>query len=247
MDRKLIYQNNPLLADICGDLIKLKPSLNKLKQAYEALELKEEFNDIIYKELVSKGSSRIAEKYKTELNRQLDKSGITNKNLRMVALSGTEEPLKALGDAITTLKEFKLVPSYASNPRHQVLSVTQITFINDAFIITDEDKESIAEMYCRVYLETDEDHKTYNILLDLQKALAAFEFLKTEKGLPNNTYGMYGQHIHNFFSQSGELQPGSIKWVNGYKAQMEAMHNASMQRQQKEIDHNRAQFQKAGL
>lgn len=238
--RKLIYQDDSLLTDICNDLRKFKPALEKLKAAYAALELTEDFNDSIHKELITKGSARMTEQYKKELNAQLDKSGITNTSLRAVALSGAEEPQMLLSKALQELKEVVLIPSYVTNPRHQVLSLRQISYVDQDFVITDQDRESIAETHCRIYLETEEDHKTYNILLNLQDALAAFEVMKMEKGLPNNIYGAYGQHIHNFFGQDGELQPGSINWVNGYKAQMESMHNASVKRQQKDIAHSKA-------
>lgn len=222
MERKLIHQNDELLTDICNDLQKLKPALTKLKSAYDALELKEEFTDSIYKELITKGASRISNQYRDELNAQLDRSGITNTNLRAVALSGSEAPLKLLEASLRDLKEVNLIPSYAANPRHQTLSLMQVSYLNDVFTVTDLDRESIAEMYCRVYLETEEDYKTYNVLLDLQKALAAYEALKAEKELPKHSFSHYGQYISDFFSQSGVLQPGSVRWINGYKARREA-------------------------
>jgi len=179
--RKRISQNDELLKDICNDLRKFKPALERLRAAYAALELTEEFKDSIYKELVTKGSARMTEQYKKELNAQLDKSGITNTNIRAVALAAAEEPQKLLNTALQELKDVVLIPSYVTNPRHQLLSLKQISYVDHEFVITDQDRESIAEMHCRIYLETEEDHKTYNILINLQKALAAFEAMKLDK------------------------------------------------------------------
>jgi hypothetical protein len=246
-ERVLISQNDSLLLEICSDLRKYTPALNKLKTAYDLLELKPDFSDSLYKELVTSGTSRIIKVYMEDLNKQLDKSGIKNSNIRNVALAGADEPLQRLKDALHELKEVQPVSPYGVNPRSIILPLNQITYLEGAFVITDKDKEVIAETHCRIYLENDEDHKTYNILLDLQKSLKAFESMKVEKGLPNNIYGSYGQHISDFFGQNGELLPGSIDWVNQYQARIDAMNAASVKRQERVAASYQASLDRAGL
>jgi hypothetical protein len=231
-ERELISQNGELLKNIFNDINAFMPALTKVKDAYALLQLTTKFNDSIFKELITDGIGRIVQVYNDELNSQLDKSGITNQNLRAAALRNTDEPLTALRTAVQELKEVNPVPSYVYNARNEVLSLEFISFSNDSFLITDADKEAIAERYCRVYLEDEVDHETYNVLVDLQKSLMAFEKMKTQKGLPQNTFGSFGQRISDFFNQDGEINPSSIKWANEYKATVDALNAASVKRRQ---------------
>lgn len=230
-ERELISHNEELLKTIFSDLKAFVPALNKVKDAYGSLQLKSKFNDSILKELITKGIGRIAQVYMDELNSQLDKSGLTNANLRAVALQNTDYPLNVLRTAIQELKEVNPVSRHAFNPRQETLTLNFISFENEVFIITDVDKEAIAEKYCRVYLEDSRSKEMYDSLKEVQNALQHYVTWMADLGLPRGIYGgSFTDNLDQFFifnQDTSELtiNPNSISWALAYKAERERMAN----------------------
>lgn len=150
--RTLLKENTALAHEIAGDLIKFKPVLADLKRAYDTLELGA-FNQEIFKKLILTGATDTINFYVTTLNDQLDRLGITSSTMRQNTITGHDNIIQTLNQAIAKAKSFR-PEVYSSNGRPK-LSLKFISF-TDRFTVSDEDLEGLLETYCRIYLEEHE-------------------------------------------------------------------------------------------
>lgn len=175
MKRRLVFEDQELLSEILRDLRFFKPSLEKLKTAYESLEIGQ-FTDEILDELVLEGTGKIFERHTKSLNDQLDKTGVVNTKLREFVLQGTDGPKAALREALTELRSIKPEPptSITASARTKVLPLELISFDGERFFISDSDKDWLTEAYCRDYLESEATQDLYARLEIMRDALNDF-------------------------------------------------------------------------
>lgn len=230
MERILIHQNNLLLKEIVGDLRVYLAPLNKLKEAYEALEMGN-FSQKVFEDLISKGTNEIIAAYSKSLNDQLDKTGVVNTKLRGIVLQGSDEPIANLKTALNDLKEVNPQPraSYGTSPRTQLLQLSDIEFEDGGFQVTNE--ESLVERHCRIYVEDEQSKMVYSHLITLQEHLQAYLKLTTSLGLPRGVFGgTIGDNLQNFFQLDPEtlklsIKPTSISWAVNHKAEQARLHS----------------------
>ena len=230
MERILIHQNNSLLKEIVGDLRVYLAPLNKLKEAYEALEMGN-FSQKVFDDLISKGTNEIIAAYSKSLNDQLDKTGVVNTKLRGIVLQGSDEPIANLKKALNDLKEVNPQPraSYGTNPRTQLLQLRDIEHKEGRFQVSDE--ESLLEKHCRIYVEDEQSKMVYSHLMTLQEHLQAYLKLTTSLGLPRGVFGgTIGDNLQNFFQLDPEtlklsIRPTSISWAVNHKAEQARLHS----------------------
>lgn len=173
-ERKLLHQDDALLEKILTDKSKFIPLLNSVKEAYENLEIGD-FTEEIWNEIKANGATKISERYHKALDDDMSRTGVKNKVLRAVVLNGTNEVIDALKIAIDTIYSFE--PKLYSD-RTIKLTYRDISFVDGQFEVTEKDKESILENYCRCYLNPGVATEFYDLMVVAQlayKELAKFD------------------------------------------------------------------------
>ncbi len=174
MEKQLIAEDMTLLKNIESDLKYFTPALLEVKEAYNALDL-QQFDNEVFIKIKNNGYETIRAKAIDDLDSQLLKAGIKNSTLRENSLNALIEPLSRLYNAIEKLKSVQVL---RSNPRSEaVLELTQISFIDDSFIISEAEQEKFAEIHCRTYLSNANHVALVN---DLNSVVALLNKLGTE-------------------------------------------------------------------
>lgn len=219
-ERILLAQDNVLLNEICSDLKHFKPLLENLKTIYESLEIGP-FTNQIYTEIVHSGTKGIAERYRTSIESEIERMGISNSIIKNNIKSGTETLLSQFVTYVSELKKFR--PDTLS--RKKRLNLKYISFNDKGFVITSEDKENILEALCRIYIETDAEHKLYETLNKFIDAFHDFDKNIAAFGLFNNPIANKLGYIAEIFMllENGKykVKPESIRWIINRKAFME--------------------------
>lgn len=167
MERVLLHENEGLLFEICKDLKQYLPHLEQLKKTYENLKLGD-FDNKVLTEIVKSGTVQIEKRFNKSLNNQIDQSGISNSILRENILKGSERLFFEFSEKTKELKRFK--PTTYS--RNNYLKLNVISFENDTFYLSKENKEEILENECRIYIENEKELELYN---NLQNFIAAYD------------------------------------------------------------------------
>lgn len=242
-ERKLIHDNVAMYNAIAGDLNKYMPSLRLLKQAYDALEIGD-FNDAIFSDIKKNGIEKILLDFDKNLQSQLDKSGIKNSNLRRVALEGSETAKANLTNAYEALKTVTIdIPAYGVQ-RSKTLDLKDISFIDGTFKIADP--EQVKEQFCRVYLEDQDDHYIFNVLVHLRNSLNNFSVMAKKFGFG---FALSDSGLQHFFkiNEDGEISinPYSINnakmklpTIKAYNDRQQAMADRRNEQAKKEREQN---------
>ncbi len=229
--RELIFENKALLNVILGDLKQYMPKLTPLKNAYEALEIGA-FTDEIFTDLKKNGIRKVLEQFQTSLEAQLDKSGITNTNLRRVALDGSEAPKIELRNTYEALKNVN-VEIYQFGPhRIKTLDLSEISFIDGNFKVGNP--EAIAENHCRVYLNDSIDKEIFATLKKAKEALLELDLMAEKFKIP---FGLGGSSLVDFFDETDgkmEIKPQSISYVKNLYLQQKAYNDREQNRLKKQ-------------
>lgn len=226
--RILIAQDNSLLNEICSDLPHFKPLLENLKTIYESLEIGD-FTPQIYREIVYSGTGEISKRFRASIESDIGKMGITKSIIKDNVKEGSEALLNQFITFVSELKKFS--PNTYS--REKRLNLKYISFNDKGFVITSEGKENILEFECRIYIETDAEHKIYEALTKFMDAFNEFDKNIIELGLvPNQNANRLGAVAEIFLvPENGKykVKPESIRWAinrknfldRGSKRQME--------------------------
>ncbi len=216
MKRVLLKEDKNLLIEICGDLNQYLPLLNKVKKNYDNLEMGA-FSNEIFKEIVLKGIVGIEDNFTKYLENQIKKMDVTNSVLIQNLLNGCKPLFQKLADSVNELKKFK--PETYS--RHTGLKLKYISFNDEVFCLSINDKEEILEDNCRIYLENEEEKELYDNLTALTEA-----YDKVTENLNNLNYGSNFNAgkglaaIANSFLELNDnkysIIPGSIKFATNY-------------------------------
>ena len=227
-ERILLSQDNSLLNEICSDLKQFKPLLENLKIIYESLEIGD-FTPQIYKEIVYSGTAGISERFESSIESDIKKMGVTKSIIKDNIKEGSETLLNQFVALVNELKRFR--PQTFS--REKRLNLKYISFSDKGFVVTSEDKENILEFECRIYIETDAEHKIYEALTKFMDAFNEFDKNIIELGLvPNLNANRLGVVAEIFLvPENGKykVKPESIRWAinrknfldRGSKRQME--------------------------
>lgn len=167
MERQLIKQDDNLLSQIIGDLKQFKPLLENTKATYEKLELGQFDNDIL-KEIAAGNINAIDKKFFEKCENDFSKLNISNSIIKENLMTGSNEVFNNFFTASYDLRKFR--PQTYN--RSIGLLLSQISFKNDTFICSEEDKEDILENSCRIYLENDKEADLFKNLNDLKEAHA---------------------------------------------------------------------------
>ncbi len=210
MKKQLIYQNDNLLSEIITDLSQYKPLLNAVKTTYEKLQIGNFSNDTL-QEITQRNIDGIDKIYFQKQEDDFSKMGVSNEIIKQNVLNGANDLFNEFLIATNNLKKFK--PTTYS--RHHVLRPNQISFEDNVFYISDENKEHILESCCREYLQSEKDFELYNNLNALIEAydkvsdnLKDLNFMfspQREKGL-----AAVQNVFLKFTENSFEVVPGSI-------------------------------------
>lgn len=225
--RTLIDQNNNLFNDICSDLNQFKPLLNNLKTIYESLEIGE-FTNLVFKQIILSGTQEISNKFRDNIADNVEKLGVTNTLIKNNIISGSETLLEQFITYVDELKKFK--PDVYAGRVHR-LHLKSISHNSKGFVLTAEDKEQILETQCRIYLESEAEHKLHEKLTTLIEAYNSVKENWDELGfLYNPNYSSFLQGLDvikdNFLSFNNgkyEIKPTSIRWAVNQKAEMARM------------------------
>ena len=211
-ERILISQDNSLLNDICSDLKPFKPLLENLKTIYESLEIGS-FTSEIYKEIVYSGTGGISERFNTSIESEIKKMGVSKSIIKDNIASGAETLLNQFTTYVNELKRFR--PDTYS--REKKLNLKYISFNDKAFVITPEDKENILEFECRIYIETDAEHKLYEAINIFLEAFNDFDKNIVELGIITNPIANRLGSVAEIFliPENGKykVKPESIRWA----------------------------------
>lgn len=215
--RILIAQDNSLLNEICSDLRHFKPLLENLKTIYESLEIGP-FSDSIYKEILYSGTGEISKRFRASIESDIKKMGVSKSIIKDNITSGAETLLNQFVVYVNELKRFR--PDTFS--REQKLNLKCISLNEKGFVITSDDKEDILESQCRIYIETDAEHKLYEALNKFLDAFNDFDKNIVELGVITNPIENKLGSVAKIFllPENGKykVKPESIRWAINRKS-----------------------------
>lgn len=216
MKRVLLQQNDSLLAAILTDLQQYRPVLNLVKQTYENLDIGS-FDNAVLKQITVNGIVGIEKTYFEKCESDFKNMNTSNQTIKQNVLNGIDEVFNDFRGATNHFKKFK--PDTFS--RIQNLKPSQISFENGIFYISDEDKESILENGCRIYLENEKEVELYD---NLNKLIKAYDNVRNNLNELqfsfNFNQGKGLTAIENVFLQVNEnsitVVPGAIKFASKF-------------------------------
>ncbi|SFG23936.1 hypothetical protein SAMN04488033_1454 [Salegentibacter agarivorans] len=226
--RTLLKEDLTIWKQMTKDLVKLRPSLQKMKNAYLDLELGE-FSNEIFHDATSNRTAVIRKKYITGIEKELSATGIKSSVVIQPVLNNAENQFNEFLKSIEAVKNFEFPRGYDKHlPKLKLKHITYYDY--DAFEIAQEDQEEILEEHCRLYLEGDQEHETHR---KVKNFLEVFEDLTDHfdkigyqyaSALSDRNKGL-STIASSFFDFQGEkitIKPNSIRWaVSGQKQQIE--------------------------
>lgn len=221
-ERILISQDNELLKSICSDLNQFTPLLINLKKAYESLEIGE-FSQTIYNEIIIIGTGKIAQRFVSSIELDIEKTGVIKSITKENIKKGADTILNEFLECVKGMKKFR-PETYT---REKWLTLNNISFSQKGFHISHDNKENILESQCRIYLNSEQDHNLYE---DLTKFIESFEVIEkhmNEMGVrPSRTTDKISFIKTNFLKFVGdkfEVNPAVIPWANNRKQFVQTM------------------------
>lgn len=218
--RILIKEDLNLFREIATDLKQFMPVLNELKSSFEALEIGALTNDT-FKQIILLGASKQIESYKKDLNSQLDKQGVTSSIIRQNAIKDHENVIERFKKSVDNAKRFQ--PQIYSSNRPK-LSLKFISYEN-GFCISEEDKEMILESCCRIYLETEEEIKLFQVSQNLAEAFNEYLEIFNQTGIQSIDKHYSGSHVLKYDNDNNVMiiNPEGVKGVSNYKKRREEL------------------------
>lgn len=220
-NKKLLKEDIQKFAEISSDLKQFIPHLNELKSSYEALEIGT-FTNTVFKEIVLSGPTKSIEAYVKSLTDQLDKIGIKNSIIRENAIKNHEHVIERFKKALFDAKKFAPETYSANRPK---LSLKFIS-VNDKtgfFHISSHDKEMILESYCRIYLDSKQEVKDFEVIERLRDTFNEYlEIVKSAKVQTHNKYLTLAHALIINNENKAEISPEGVKGLFGFKSRSES-------------------------
>jgi hypothetical protein len=161
-ERKLIFEDNTIYTSLVVHLPRVFRSIGKLKTEYEKLEIGAFDNDV-YQDLITSGAKNIESRYNESLNNTLNGLGAINSQIRANLLSNTETAINDLKNALATFRN--TIPT--STISGHSFPIHLITIVDGLPVLTDDCKEEIKELHCRIYLTSESEFELYAKLENL--------------------------------------------------------------------------------
>lgn len=198
MKRILIHEDNDLAKKIQSDLKTFKPLLDDLKRAYESLEMGS-FKSEILEQLKEQGLKPLEVEYSELIASQLDKSGITLKQIRENMTRGSQKIFQNFARAFEAVKSFE-PKQYGLNQR-PILDYGQISYSDEfgKFHISPEEVEVIKEFHCRIYLENEKEKELYDALNNLRDIQTNIRSILEKAGYSFGRKGYEQNEINDVF------------------------------------------------
>ncbi len=189
-EKILLLEDLDKLKEMVNHVNKLKPHLIDLKQKYEALELGT-FTNLIFQELIKKGTKNIENKYVKFLNKELDNVGIKSTLIRNNLTKESGKQFEFLKQSLSSLKAFK-IPYYGMYKSHQLpLELIFYSDRSEAFYVNDENEKIIKENFCTLYIETFEQKQIYDSFSKIKDAYnELLEITKENSKIKNSFEGL---------------------------------------------------------
>lgn len=214
MERKLIFEDTEKLNNSVRHIQQFVPYLNKVKEAFDKLEIGE-FTNELHKEIINTGTTGIEEAYKTKIKTDIQKIGIASSLIKENLIQGSESVLNDFLENVKSLKRF--FPQVYYSGDLSAVKVQYTSFENGSFIVSEEDKEVLLENHCRIYLETEDEHKLFNALNNLiESSLKVREFIDRPGSFYNPTLSKFDLISKLFLKEINgktEVNPAGIKAV----------------------------------
>lgn len=219
-NRILIKEDQERFVEISKDLKQFMPVLKEIKASFEALEIGEFTNDT-FKQIILLGASKQIESYIKYLNNQLDKQGVTSSIIRQNAIKDHESVIERFKKSVDNAKRFQ--PQIYSSNRPK-LSLKFISYEN-GFCISEEDKEMILESCCRIYLETEEEIKLFQVSQNLAEAFNEYLEIFKQTGIQSINKHYSGSHVLKYDNENNVMiiNPEGVKGVSNYKKRREEL------------------------
>lgn len=213
LERKLLHEDQAIYNSFQSHFPSISCTILALKKDYENLEIGE-FNDGIYKELLAGRITEIEAKYNESLQATLTAIGPLNSQIKSNLLSNTDQFIKKLRDTRNRL----ISSTPASSVTGQPFPLYYITIIEGLPVLTEDNKESIKELHCRTYLQSEIEHEVYEKLGNLSAAYNAL--LKTFDKIGFKQH-FEMNNLEQFYSKDDEsgnltIEPASIKYAIEY-------------------------------
>jgi hypothetical protein len=218
--RFLGSQDDDLLAKILGDRHQFMPLLNRVKAAYLALEIGE-FTSETWEQLKSEGAYFAEARYNQMLNDEIAAAGVKHRVLKRVVLEGTDEYITDLKRAFNDLTAFQ--PSNYSQ-RTEKLQYVDISYDGEDFVVSESDKETIADKYCRVYINPGVEAELYQSLQALLEARDNYKVIADKLGIGWGIKRGFGALDRFFDWREGEptIIPSTVVYGTTIAKRMEA-------------------------
>lgn len=197
--RTLLYEDTDSLELYITRLRQIAPTLDKIKTAYESLELGA-FTDDVYKNLLDKGTEEIEAKYINDFNSKVQRLPAT---IRQSSEKNRDELLKMLKMALNNLHQ-QNNSGFASI----ALPLDALTFADGVPTITESDRETILERNHRIYIDGEIEHDIYSKLKALEFAfndcLELFNYVNFKPYFSIQT-------LENIFNQDDQTKQTSLR------------------------------------
>ncbi len=228
MKRILIHEDKGLFEKIKKDLHTFYPLLEKMKTSYELLELGT-FKNEVMEVLKAKGANQIEVEFYENIASQLDKSGITSKSMRQTLINGNTSLILEFKISFSGAKDFKINQPPGLN-QWPTLDFNLISFNDDSktFQVDATAEAEILETYCRIYLDSENEKKIYDSLLNFVRAQGRVRESLKEVGYTFQREGFeLNGIIQNFLTTSPEvsIKPDAIKFAVNQKNILEQRSN----------------------
>lgn len=215
-ERILIFEDKKLAREIVSDLEHYLPALDKVRSAYEKLELGS-LDSYEYAFMMRTGINRVKDNFIKRVNKDLDALGVTSILVRNEALSRQKLLISDLEEAIRELRSF-LLPEWIRH-RRASLQLKHISYKDGKFVVSEDKVELIKEEYCRVYLT---DEKQLRVYESLQKVESGFNELIDSLKEVNFTEVVNFNFLNNVLTRSGEFA-ANMESVKIYARGLEAV------------------------
>ncbi|RXG31798.1 hypothetical protein [Leeuwenhoekiella marinoflava] len=208
--KKLIHQDNKGVENIHKDLKKIKPLLVNMLTGYKSLEMGD-FSDKVFQEIKKGGLRNMEQKYLRNIESQIKKVGITSSLIKANLIKGSNDIFQKFKDDVQNVISFRDYHR-GFNDNTPFLKLEMIDYVGGSFMITEETEAKFIEEHCKVYLETEQQHKIYEAA---NKFLDGFKELISELEAVGYRGAMNVNSIAEYFfhAKDGQynLKPHSIK------------------------------------
>lgn len=214
-ERILLEQDDQLLAWILGDLSQFQKPFEKVLNTYNDLNLGN-MTVSVFNEIKAGKAILTVKWYQQALEDELDRTKVFNPTLRKGLLRGSEEPsnafLKAVSELINNEVEISGYSRKNKAPESK-LTLADVSFDGKTLFISDNDKEVIAEKYCRHYLEYEDDKELYNAVKIITEQFKVLMKLNKKLEMQMNTSTM--ACINPYVIDIGEAIQPNIQAIAG--------------------------------